>query len=123
MALIVSTSQPPQKRPEQPSGCSPEMIEVATKIVRSLIHYNLIGAQVLDKGTLEQDNIDLLLTSFMDYAQRKARLTKHTIRQHATQLYLFRDALITREILNQYVEFSGYSIIWQDRLMLDISPK
>ncbi|HUD01625.1 MAG TPA: hypothetical protein VMR37_04820 [Rhabdochlamydiaceae bacterium] len=120
MATAVSTTPHPNRN-EKPPSASPQMIDVATKTVNLLMQNNLISAKPTDREAFIKDYINLTLWTFIDSSNPETRPSKAQVRNTALSLALFQDLVVTKEVIDQYVAFSGYSIVW-DGLHVEVEP-
>jgi hypothetical protein len=120
MATAVSTNSHLYKV-ERPLDATPEMIDVSTKVVTLLMHNNLISSQPTHREAFIQDYINVILKSFVDFSNSETRASRAQVRNTASQLALFADQVVTKQVIDKYAAFSGYAIVW-DTLNLDVKP-
>jgi hypothetical protein len=121
MATAVSTTPHPNRN-ERPPSASPQMIDVATKTVNLLMKNNLVSAKPTDREAFIRDYINLILWTFIDSSKPETRPSTAQVRSTASSLVIFQDLVVTKEVIDQYAAFSGYSIVWDGLNIEDVKP-
>lgn len=106
----------------QSRDTTPEMLTIATHIVHTSIEHGLItgGFGVkLDEEDI-QNRINKDVEAFVEFQQFQKRRQAQTVKGAAQNLYLY--CKISKNIIDQYAQFLGYRLTWENKNITDITP-